>query len=314
MSQIVQKMDEEQRENSRLDSSPKVSILIISYNQKDFISEAISSALRQDYQNLEVVISDDGSIDGTDKIIMEWQNRHPDKIKALIHTVNEGITVNLNKGLRACTGDLVALQGGDDVLLPGKITAQVQWFNCNPKRVLCGHQVEVFYEDDLGAGPHLAKSKLKFGTGPLDLITNGVPFAGTSIMVRAACIPAGGFNERIRVASDLLFYIEVLMDGGEYGYVVGTYARYRRHKNSVSLKRMDMLADVEKTYLYIADQYPQYREACKDSIVRHVIYYAGVLKLRAGDRRSARSSFLSAIKAKPLYLKSWIRFFGCIIS
>lgn len=288
------------------EGNPKVSILIISYNQKDFVEDALRSAIDQDYENLEVVISDDGSTDGTADIIAEWQRRHPTRLVALLNKENVGITRNSNCGLQACTGDFIAFQGGDDILLPGKITAQIQWFLEDQERVLCGHQVEVFYEDGLRT-PHLAESSLKEGRGPVNLIRNGVPFAATAIMLRATSIPPHGFDESIPVASDWLLWIEALMPSGKYGYVTGVYARYRRHDRSVSLKRFEMLGDVERTLQTVGTRYPVYKKICTDSMIRHVIYFGGVRHLNAGNKRAARENFISTIRKKPLYPKAWIR-------
>ena len=62
---------------------PKVSIMIVSFNQRNFVAEAIESAVNQDYANLEVVISDDGSTDGTAEIIAQLQSRYPAANRAL---------------------------------------------------------------------------------------------------------------------------------------------------------------------------------------------------------------------------------------
>lgn len=286
---------------------PKVSILIISYNQKDYVAEALESAINQDYENLEVVISDDGSTDGTAEIIAQWQSRYPERLVALLNKDNVGITRNSNRALHACTGEFIAVQGGDDILLPGKIAAQVQWFLEDQERVLCGHQVEMFYEGGLLRPSHLAESRLRKGKGPEDLIRNGVPFPATAIMIRANVIPSHGFDESIPMASDWLFWIEVLMPAGKFGYVDGIYARYRRHDRSVSLKRFEMLNDVERTLLTVANRYPQYREICMDSIIRHVIYFGGVRHLNVGNKRAARERFIATIQKKPLFVKAWIR-------
>lgn len=285
---------------------PKVSILIISYNQKDFVSEAIESAIKQDYENLEIVISDDGSIDGTAEIIAQWQSRYPERLVALLNKDNVGITRNSNRALRACTGDFIAFQGGDDILLPGKISAQVNWFEQDQRRVLCGHQIETFYQDG-SKSPHLGRLRLREGIGPLALIKNGVPFGATSIMVRASEIPPHGFVETIPHASDLLLWIEVLCSDGEYGYVDGVYARYRRHKSNITSRVFDMTDDIERTFLYIAERYPQFKTICLESIIKHVIYNSGVLYLNTGNKRAARERFIATIKKKPLFAKAWVR-------
>lgn len=287
---------------------PKVSILIISYNQKDYVAEALESAINQDYENLEVVISDDGSTDGTAEIIAEWQFRYPKRLIALLNRDNVGITRNTNRGLHACTGDFIAFQGGDDILLPGKITAQVNWFEQDRHRVLCGHLIEKFYQDG-SKSPHVAKIKLLKGSGPTEIIQHGVPYGATSIMVRASEIPPYGCDEKIPSASDFLLWIEVLSSGGEYGYVDVVYARARRHNSNITNRVFDMLDDIEQTFLLVSERYPRYRVLCADSIIKHVIYTSGVCHLKEGNKGAARERFIATIQKKPLFVKAWIRLF-----
>ena len=143
---------------------PLVSILIISFNQEAFIEEALKGALEQDYENLEVVVADDGSTDRTPDIILSYADRYKGRLVAIVGKPNLGITGNSNRGLSLCKGKYIAFQGGDDVFLPGKISAQVDWMEERDSRVLCGHQVEVFYES--GAPSHLLLPNLPSGNGP----------------------------------------------------------------------------------------------------------------------------------------------------
>lgn len=289
-----------------VDALPKVSVLVISYNQERYISEAIESAVAQDYPDLEVVVSDDGSTDRTPDIIRELQLRHPGRIVALCNAVNVGITRNCNQALRACSGNYIAFLGGDDVLLPGKISAQMRWFQEDPSRVLCGHRTDVFYED--GSRPPTPDREVcSEGTGPELIIRQGAPFCGSAVMVKASAIPGYGFDESIPIASDLLLWIDVLSAGGKFGYVDGVYARYRRHSNNISSRHFDMLKDIEKTFRIVAAKYPQYHDLCMDSIMRHVVYFGGVRYLAAGNKAAARKQFLRAIRMKPLFAKSWLR-------
>jgi len=105
---------------------PKVSILLLSYNQKDFIKDSIESSLNQSYNNLEIIISDNGSEDGTDKIIKSYEN-HP-KIKLLLNSSNEHITKRYNQALEYCEGEYISILYGDDYYLPEKIEKQLDCF------------------------------------------------------------------------------------------------------------------------------------------------------------------------------------------
>ena len=287
-------------------SKPKVSLFIISYNQKKFIEEAIESAVNQDYENLEIIISDDGSTDGTADIVAQWQRRYPERLIALLNRDNVGITRNCNRALRSCTGDLIAMFGGDDVLLPGKISAQVDWFQQDSRRVLCGHQIEYISENGLII-PSLNSPTLREGRGPKMFIRHGQQLPAQSIMIRASAIPSHGFDESIPIASDFLFFIDVLSNDGAYGYVNGVYAQYRDHGANVSKNYSEMLRDVEKTYKIIGSRYPQYRSICSNSIIEHVSYFGGVRYLKLGDKIAARKKFCEAILKKPFLIRAWVR-------
>lgn len=216
---------------------PRVSVMVISYNQQRFIREALESALAQDYENLEVVVTDDGSTDGTQAIIRELAQRHPQRLKPIYNAQNVGITANSNIGLRACCGEFIAFMGGDDVLLPGKITRQVAWFAADDGRVLCGHDVDWI---DAGGTPLGIRTSdlvpLREGRGASGFIQNGSPYAATSVMVRRSRIPAYGFHTGLPVVSDWKLWIDVIGTDGIYGYIPGIHARYRRHRDNVTAR------------------------------------------------------------------------------
>ena len=288
-----------------LPPEPKVSILVISYNQEAFIADAIKGAVEQDYANLEVVVSDDASTDRTRDIIAEFAALYPGRVVPVLNTINKGITGNSNAGLAACTGDLVAYMGGDDILLPGKIAAQVEWFLARPERVLCGHQVEIFYDDD-SSPPRPLSRRLLSGKGPSEFI-RGVVFAALSTMVRADAIPKRGFDERLKTVSDQKLWIDVMSKGGEFGYVPGIFARHRRHSNNVTNSPLRQAHEVERQAEIVAMEYPEHRRDARYSKSRHGLYDIGVVMLHAGRQSEARRRFLDAIKLDPLFLRSWVR-------
>jgi len=284
---------------------PKVSVHIITYNQRDFIREAVDSALAQDYSNLELVIADDASTDGTVDILAEYQRMHPQRIKAILGATNLGITGNSNRGLAACTGDFIAFMGGDDVLLPGKIAAQVDWFARDRRRALCGHQVEVFYEDGSRA-PHPLTRHLLSGRGAEGLIRHG-PFGATSVMVRRDRIPGHGFDPALAIVSDQLLWVEVVRDDGILGFVPGTLARYRRHGANVTRDPLANLDDVERFLAIVAKRFPQFRGAVDYAVTRRLSYDPAVAMLAQGQTREARALLRGAIRREPAFAKAWVR-------
>ncbi len=99
------------------------------YNESDYIREAISSILNQSYANLELIIVDGGSTDGTiDKINKLDSN----KINLIVEQKRQGISV-LNKGIREANREYVARMDADDISLPERISCQISIINQKPE-------------------------------------------------------------------------------------------------------------------------------------------------------------------------------------
>lgn len=232
--------------------NPKVSVLLITYNQKDYIEEAIVSAADQDYDNLEVVVADDCSTDGTGEIIRDLELKYHGRVKAVIGEENLGITGNCNRGLAQCDGKYTAHIGGDDVFCPGKISRQVEWMEEDPERVLCGHDVEVFYTKVPGF-THVRRHGRagRRGVGNKRLLEYGVDsfFMGTSMMWRNDRVPDLGFDSRLPIVADWKFILDVVGPDGKWGSIDGVHARYRRHDANITarLTRYELYRDCLNT-------------------------------------------------------------------
>ena len=282
---------------------PKVSVLIITYNQEHFVNDTLKSAIDQDYENLEVVVSDDGSSDGTSKIIDDYAKRYPLRVKAITDGPNLGITGNCNRALRQCTGEFIALQGGDDILLPDKITRQVEWFSASEKRILCYHDAEVFESSSNKKICNYSDiAPLISGTGAESIIARMRLGAATTVMVRASSVPQYGFDVRLPMVSDWKFQIDCLISGGEYGYIEGVYARYRRHGDNSRLKAAKQYYDDCMMTLDIVEaDYPQYKPACRKARAR----VFGGIAIDMAFQKKYRSAFAMYIKSAKQTSISW---------
>jgi glycosyltransferase involved in cell wall biosynthesis len=101
----------------------RASLLIITFNQEDFIREALASALNQTYSDLEIVVSDDASTDNTWSIIQSLANEYngPHIIKLNRNPVNLGIVGNFNVAVGLVSGSLIVAQAGDDISRPERV-------------------------------------------------------------------------------------------------------------------------------------------------------------------------------------------------
>ena len=100
----------------KTENQPLVSVIISSYNYAPYLRQAIDSALQQTYPHTEVIVVDDGSIDGSPDIITSYGNR----IKSLM-LKNGGQAHALNEGYNQCNGSIIIFLDSDDVLLPDAI-------------------------------------------------------------------------------------------------------------------------------------------------------------------------------------------------
>ena len=231
---------------------PTVSIMMPAYNAENFVSQALDSILLQDYPRFQIVVCDDASTDGTADIIRTYQKKYPDKIVAIFNQQNLGVTANCNKALEHCTGEYVSLFAGDDLMLPGKLSRQVELMENDPECVLCYHPVEIF-DSDSGKTFFITNQHQRedvYSTEDL-LLKGGIP-GGCSIMVRRNAIPTGGYDQRLKTVSDWLFFLEISLKG-RLRKVDEVLGRYRKHDGGASRLTYSLLAES----LYALDLFEQ---------------------------------------------------------
>jgi len=112
-----------------MSDNPLISIITPSYNQAKFLRETIDSVLSQDYPNLEYIIIDGGSSDGSLEIIQEYENR----LSYWESTPDKGQTDAINKGFARAKGKYLAWLNSDDVYLPGAVSEAVGYLEEHPE-------------------------------------------------------------------------------------------------------------------------------------------------------------------------------------
>lgn len=110
-----------------MEDCPKVSVILTTYNREYFFSESIESILEQNYENLEIIISDDGSTDNTFNIACEYARENPN-IKVVQNAHAHGSAGNRNNGLDHASGDLIMLLDDDDLLFKEAISQMVSTY------------------------------------------------------------------------------------------------------------------------------------------------------------------------------------------
>ncbi|MCG3864091.1 MULTISPECIES: glycosyltransferase family A protein [unclassified Photobacterium] len=109
---------------------PKVTYVILSYNQALFIESAVNSVLTQNYSNIEIIISDDCSSDETIKILSQYKSLP--NVTVTQTQKNNGVVSNLNHASKFISGEYVFLMGGDDISYPDRTEKVIAYFDKEP--------------------------------------------------------------------------------------------------------------------------------------------------------------------------------------
>lgn len=286
-----------------MNSHPKVSVTTLCYNQAHFIREALDSVLAQDYDNLEIVVADDASTDGSQDVLREYARRYPGKFVLVMNDRNLGITGNSNAAFFASTGDLIARLDGDDVYLPGKISAQVHEFVIDPDVVLSYHPVEIFNSatnetlyvtnqnpaEDLGSALEIIKKI-------------GIPGTSSVMMRRSAC-PRQGYDARLPIMSEWMFFIDVALKG-KVRKVDRVLGRYRKHGKGATDRQIELLDQAMLTLDLVLQKYPDRRELVDACRIGKARYLAGeAYRQFSRDVTLAKQLLAQAVAIDPKCLK-----------
>lgn len=105
--------------------NPLVSIALCTYNGERFLAEQLDSIINQTYKNIEIIVVDDCSSDGTLNILQSYSERYPN-FKIHQNDMNLGYIKNFEKAINLCSGDFIALSDQDDIWLSHKIALQIK--------------------------------------------------------------------------------------------------------------------------------------------------------------------------------------------
>lgn len=125
----------------------KISIIMGIYNCEKYIKESIESILNQTYNEWELIMCDDSSIDNTYNIALEYANKNSDKIKLIKNEKNMGLNYTLNRCLKMVKSDYVARQDGDDISLPNRLEKELKFLEDNCEYAMVTSSMITFDEN-----------------------------------------------------------------------------------------------------------------------------------------------------------------------
>ena len=225
--QFVEKCPAKYRpyEAGRTYEVPKVSVYIPAYNCEEFICEAVESALNQTYDDLEVVVCNDGSTDKTGQLLDDHYSEN--ERVTILHQSNQGISSATNAAIRSCRGEYILQLDADDVLLPNCVESLVAVMDTTDHDFVYGdsHLIGLAGED---LGPAYSWS-----TYSRFRLLNGM-FIHHPRMFRASVFArTDGFNVELSNAVDFDFYLQLSLHARGFHLQVPLYL-YRQHTTNTS--------------------------------------------------------------------------------
>lgn len=227
-------------------NSHLVSVIIPSYNSEKFIAETLDSVIAQSWENLEIIVVDDGSNDATVQVIRQYQ----DLGVICLTQENRGACAARNYGYRMSKGDFIQFLDADDIISPDKIEKQLNQLlatvNYETKMIHC--RWGRFYNDDLDNvkwwGPHeLIRRSLK----PADwLIANHMSNTHCWLIPRSLIQQAGLWDETLYRNQDGEFFSRLIVHADEVLYCDEVKVYYRSGI-STSISRNRSRAAAEST-------------------------------------------------------------------
>lgn len=245
-----------------------VSVVIIFLDCEKFIQEAIESVLAQTYDNWELLLVDDGSLDASTEIARRYVAENPGRLRCLEHPdhQNRGKPASRNLGIRHAHGKYIAFLDADDVWLPYKLAEQVAILDSQPEAGMLYGNTLYWYSwteepEDLGRDhvPPLGVQPETLIAPPrlLSLFLRGraaVPCPCSVLARRLAIDEVGGFDEEFvdlhNIYEDQAFYAKVCLRFPVY-VSSACWDRYRQHSGAsmAVAKRMGHLVAARRFFL-----------------------------------------------------------------
>ncbi|MDX1523838.1 MAG: glycosyltransferase family 2 protein, partial [Anaerolineae bacterium] len=217
---------------------PKISIVTPSFNQAQFIEETIHSIHDQNYPNLEHMVIDGGSTDGTVELLRRYEDR-----LSWVSEQDNGQTEAINKGFRQASGDLVAWLNSDDLYLPHTLRTVAHFFQQNPGTdLLFGDCVII----DSTGQPLLERKEIPFDIGVLLWGLNYI-CQPTVFMRRSLLDIIGYLDETLHYGMDLDYWLRAAIAGARIRHTPQFLAQARWHAGAKTLSALPkMEAELER--------------------------------------------------------------------
>lgn len=239
-------------------SRPRVSVIIAAYNCASYLSAAIESALGQSETDLEIVVVDDASTDGTPQLAARYAMS--DKVRVFRNEANRGAGFSRNRGIREARGEWIMQLDGDDWLAPDRVATLLAYSRSIPADIVADDQFIVDDATLAAVSTRFIDNGISWNAvrriNPIDIVRYDLgslkPLMRRSFIVEHALV----YPESVRYGEDFVFLLRAMLSGAACIIVPKPMYHLRRgNTGSLTTQRIQLLRQIEEsTIRLIADK------------------------------------------------------------
>ena len=220
-----------------------VSIIIATYNGEKYLKQQLNSIADQSYKDIEIIICDDDSTDGTKKIIKDFAESHPN-VFSYLSVKNQGVNKNFEEGFVKARGEFIAISDQDDIWLPNKIEEQLKLFTKD--EIVLTHSLSArFSGDALPAKKYDHTSNLFEGNDVRKLLLRN-SVSGHNIIFRKKLL-----DKVLPIPHNIYYDWWLVQTAACNGLIAATnkiLAYQRAHENNITVKVRTTVFQTEEEY------------------------------------------------------------------
>lgn len=295
----------------KLETNPLVSIVIPVYNGENYLKESVESALNQTYENIEVVIVNDGSTDGGKTELVA--NSFTDKRVHYFSKENGGVASALNYGISHSNGEYICWLSHDDKLSSDKIRSQLGLIQENKDDKLIPYSKNIVIDENGNKSKLSTQLLFKASTANCSNPKDYFKFKRvifSSLLIPSSFFKENKFDEKLKYSQDIFMFFQILSNGYKFAYDQNGYIYYRVHSSQGSITRVNEIDDDIK----LMDKYfNEYYEKTNDEyfvksylkyVARHAAGYSEykkILDLMVENKKHYKFGNFDIFKAKVSY-------------
>jgi len=219
--------------------NPGITVVIAAYNSEKYLLKAINSVLQQSYDNFELIVVDDGSVDNTRSIVQQLIDENTFGKFKYIYQAHSGISRARNEGIERSGKEIIVVLDSDDEYLPDTLTTIASFFKDNPETDLMYGDINIIDRE----GRYIRKKKYKsYGNDELKrkiFRSVFVPFKHSAIAYKKdSVVKIGMYNSEYKRLVDIDLMLRFINDNRKVTHIDKLLTNFRRHETNVTNNRI----------------------------------------------------------------------------